>query len=1719
MHTGYNFYPLMRKAIKITLWILASLIFLVLCAALFLNSQWGQNIVRGKAEKFLTQKLNTEVRVGFLGVGFPKFVVIKDVFVRDLAEDTLLSVRELKVDVNMLALVRSKIDVQQLVLTGVHSHIYRNPRDTDFNFSFIINAFAGKKTDGPKVADKQEDTSSSPLNINIGRVRLNDIHARFDDYTGGMLLAADLNSLDLKMKKVDLEKMQFHVKNLSVDGLQTVFIQDTSFLPKKPEDTSTSKTDLQFIADNIDLRQVAFRYRDEQSKMHFAVSLGRLGLDLNKFSLAENLVDVDELELENTGATLVMGKNAQVPAIVDSVVNIDTTEGWHVKANRVRFKGVGFKMDDENKPRIPKGIDYAHLALTDVDIDLKDAYYNSDSISGNLENLAAREQSGVVVKELRTKFNYNQQGAVLNDLYLETPNTILQDHVEVHYPSLDSISSQLALMQLNIDLKKSKVSMKDVLLFVPDLAKEEMFARNDDATLSVETRIKGTLSDLDIPRFYASGLTNTEVLLKGKLAGLPDADKLHYEFDIAKLQSGAKDISPFVPDSVLTSVRIPDRVNIVGQVKGTIKDYTTNLSLESTDGMAYAKGYLFMSPGQGKERYDMVVNTANLNVGRIMKQDSMLGAITANFVVKGTGFDPKVMTASADGNILSALVKGYRYHDVKIYARCEAKQGDIDLMSSDPNARIQLKAHADFRGKHPAAKADIKIDSIDLQALKLYATELRAAGTIHADFPVLDADYPEGKFIWWQPIVNADGKRYFLDSLYVISAPSAATGQNIIADLGVLTASITGKTPLPKIAPIVMEHIDRHYKFPKRDSSSKMQAKNGVSAKENIKKADTATLPSNYSLNIVADVVDKPMLRGILPELTSFDSIHLRCNLTPRTLLLDLTMPDVVYGSTTISNGVATIRGTDSAFTYRITADQIQQQSFTLWYTDIYGKLEQNLITTNISMSDAGATQRFALAANMRKVGDSQIVNLEPGLKLDYNDWNVAQPNAIVLANGGMYISNFQISNAGQYIKANSLEARINAPLKVDINNFSLANITRAVSNSDTLLADGMLTGTVNIEQFTPALHLDANMQIKSLAILADTLGDLTLVANNKQDDIIDAKIKLVGEGNDIAVTGMYYIKPVSGNDFKADVNVNALAVRSFETLAQRQIKNSSGFVRGKLNAEGTFAAPKITGELRTDNLTTTITQLNAEFKMPSEKIVFTPDRITLNNFDIYDKENNKASIDGTLDTRKLTDIQLDLKIRANRWRVLQSTVTDNKLYYGDLLVTTNIDVKGPMDAPAVDGTLRILKGTNVTIVNPESDPQLESRRGIVVFRNMRDTARANTLRPRNRSAARRTSYRSTDVNVNITADKEAQFTLILEQGKGDFLTVKGDANINASVNPGGTISLTGSYMLNDGAYQLNYNFVKRKFRIAKGSSITFGGDPVKNTLLDVTAVYEANVAPYDLIQREVPDPSQLNYYKQRLPFNINLYMTGPVLTPNLSFDIQLPEGKPLRLGADQVELVQSKLAQIRTDVSELNKQVFAVLVLNRFVSDDPFSNQSGGGAQFAAMQSVSTFLGEQLNRAADHFVKGVDFSVDLATTEDYTTGSLRQRTDLNLAASKQLLNDRLKLTLGNNFELEGPQTNTNNQSSYIPSNLAADYMLTPDGKYILRAYRQAYDVGVLQGFVTEAGLNFIVNLDYNRFKYAIRSRRKPRLDQAGNRMSDSTTIKPGTRKAKKKQK
>ena len=202
------------------------------------------------------------------------------------------------------------------------------------------------------------------------------------------------------------------------------------------------------------------------------------------------------------------------------------------------------------------------------------------------------------------------------------------------------------------------------------------------------------------------------------------------------------------------------------------------------------------------------------------------------------------------------------------------------------------------------------------------------------------------------------------------------------------------------------------------------------------------------------------------------------------------------------------------------------------------------------------------------------------------------------------------------------------------------------------------------------------------------------------------------------------------------------------------------------------------------------------------------------------------------------------------------------------------------------------------------------------------------------------------------------------------------------------------------------------------------------------------------------------------------------LLKPIITFDIVLPDA----LQSSWTD-VTTKLEQIRRDDAELNKQVFALLLLGRFVHENPLQNGAEGTSLAStAKSSVSKLLAEQLNNLAGSLVQGVNLNFGVNTDDDYSSGTRTSRTDLTVGVSKSLLNDRLRVSVGSNFELEGP-ANTNENASNIAGDVAVDYLLSKDGRYALRAYRKNEYEGVVEGQVVESGVSFIFTFDFNEFK------------------------------------
>ena len=303
----------MRKVLRISLYVLGSIVLLVFIAVLFIISPPGKKFVRDQAVSFLRNKLKTEVHIGAVEYSLPKMVGLRDVLFKDQARDTLLAARRLKVDIDMLALLKSRVVVEEIVLEGVNAHIYRNAPDTTFNYSYIIEAFA-PASPAPatkEVAATPQDTSAA-LVFDLDRVLLDDIRLRFNDQTGGMNLALALNQLRLNMRTLDPDKMVFDLKRLYVNGLDVNFIQDSSLLPPSAPDTAAQP--LRLAADQIELHHITTNFEDRLNNMLLDLNLGSLRAQARSFDLLAQQIDIPKLHIDSTRLAMILGRASDVPA-------------------------------------------------------------------------------------------------------------------------------------------------------------------------------------------------------------------------------------------------------------------------------------------------------------------------------------------------------------------------------------------------------------------------------------------------------------------------------------------------------------------------------------------------------------------------------------------------------------------------------------------------------------------------------------------------------------------------------------------------------------------------------------------------------------------------------------------------------------------------------------------------------------------------------------------------------------------------------------------------------------------------------------------------------------------------------------------------------------------------------------------------------------------------------------------------------------------------------------------------------------------------------------------------------------------------------------------------------------------------------------------------------------------------------------------------------------
>ena len=1650
-----------KRILKILGWTVVSIVLLLVLVVVLIQVPAVQNFARKKAVAFLEKKIGTRVEIDHLSISFPKKVVLEGVYFEDQKKDTLLAGQRLAVDISMFKLIDKTVEINDIELAGIRANIYRTGPDTVFNFQYIVDAFTGPPTNKPK------DTTGA-FAIDIKHVKLSKILATFKDDQSGNDVYCYIGDFETKIKKFDLDKMVFNVPSLRLQQVVARAYQHKPLVQPKPEAeviaNNSGPINLGLEVGNITLRDIDADYGNDVSALKARVKLGELIAEPRKIDLATLNIALKNLTLKNTDAAIAMGATEQAHVVEEQVnasAKAQAANPWKIELEKVTFANNNIKFDNNNRPREKRGMDYAHLDVKGLTLDATNLAFTPTAYSGDIARLALSEQSGFVLKTLQTSFLYDDRGAYLKNLLLETDKTVLRDEIGVAWTSLENLPNQLGDMMIKANLNQSAIALKDVLTFVPTLATAPPFKGNENAVFKINANLKGYLKDLDIPNLELSGMQSTALKISGRIKGLPDGAKANYNINIATLRTSQADLNKLLPAGTLPpSVRIPETIAVKGFFAGSMNAFNTKLDVATSRGTVAVAGVM---TGMGKS-YNLTAGAGNLDLGYILKQEKTLGRVTLQASATGSGFAPQKMVADVKARVVSADAKGYTYRNLNLTAKLN--RGAIKAVADmhDPNLAFNLDADALMKGKFPAVRMDLQLDSVNLQALKLYKDELKIHGHINADMNSTDPDALDGKVLINDLIVSNNGKRYAALDTISIDAYAGENGRTLAVNSEAVALNLTGQYKLTEVAAAVQGTINKYYQLP------------GF-------KPVTYT-PQTWALN--ATIKPSPMLYAFVPELKGSDSVTaaIGFNSAAGDLNVLLNAPKIIYGANRVDSLTARIN-TGNSLDYSVTLNKAGNQQFRLNKTSVSGNVANNQLTTALDIKDPEDKSRYQLAAILNQVpNDGFKVSLQQGLMLNYDNWNVAGENFIQYDNNGLVINNFNIDNGGQAIHANSTALIPTAPIDVQFTNFRINTITQ-IAEQDSLLVNGIINGNAQLRNPTKDLVFTSDLNIADLSYKQDTVGNLSVKVNNETAQTLAADIQLQGHGNDVRIDGRYFI---ASKSLDMNLNLANLNMSTIKPFSAGQISEAGGSLKGQMAVKGTIEQPAVNGAIHFDQAYVTPSLLGARLLLASEDIDINATGIHFNGFDIADSANNKATINGDVLTSDFRDYKFALNITAKNFQAVKSARKpgSDQPFYGSLNLSTNTKIRGALNLPVISSYVKLNRGTDFSYIIPNSDPEVQSREGVVEFYDSRRPY-DSTIFAAQDSLANKNRIKGIDFSATIETDSAARFNIVIDDRNNDALHIRGIASLEAAMDRSGKVSLTGDFQLREGSYLLTLSFLKRQFFVQPGSTITWDGDPTSATV-DITALYQTNTAPIDLVEQQLAGRSQaeINQYKQKLPFTVYLRMKGELMKPIISFDIGLPERE-----ASRWKDVEAKLQQVRADQSELNKQVFALLLLNRFVDENPLeSNGTPSTAESYARQSASRILTDQLNRLAGSLVPGVDLNFGVNSGDDYSTGSLTQRTDLTVGISKRLLNDRLLVSVGSSFQVEGPKSN-NQQAANIGGDLSLDYQLSKDGRYRLRAYRRNDYEGITVGQVIETGAGFIFTVDYDKFSEFFRSKKK----------------------------
>lgn len=1411
-------------------------------------------------------------------------------------------------------------------------------------------------------------------------------------------------------------------------------------------------------------------------------SLSILAKNIN---LKKNKIDISSVKLDEANIQLIKrpgGSGFSFQFILDYFDNgeksTNNTPEYLIGINSIELTNSRFRFKDYRTSAEYYGMDFADLEAKPINLTFSNFRNKGSNIKVNIEHLSSVEKSNFDLRNLTGQVEIDSNFVHIDNLKIKTANSLVATkyfRFEFEDPSYFE------------DDFENKVTMKTTFieteLNLSDLAYFTSFFEGIDRIVNLSGEFDGTVADFKTKNLRLKIDNQTTFIGDLAMKGLPYTENTTFQARIENLSTTEQninniDIPPFDQRKKLvlpSEIEGIGNVNITGTMSGKFDDFYSKLAIETSQGkLSLDARYWNLNQ---TDFLKGTIATNQLNLGTFTK-NSDLAEVDASLETELSWNSLTGLNLKAKGQLPQLAFKGHTYTNIELDGEFTEKSFDGKASIQDEFGLADFVGKINFESKIPEFDFSSKVVKMNLSKLNIIkdSNQHIVSGDISIKGKGSTIDNSTGIAKISNLVYQQNQSIYKNEEVKIISSVNGETKDvNLVSDIA--NASIKGDfllTNLAEIADIVGQQV----------------------------------VPALYTSRDTIDIGSQ-----------YFDFEVLVKDFTP---IKKLFTPQINIAQNTKVSG--NYNSTDNDFFVSIRSDSISYLSNTFYSID--GKLDKpsDILDLNLDVENFRAGNDFSLD-NLKltslikedhimptiqwKSADGQSYGKIQGdgywYSEDYfdmlilpsyfhfkdRDWKIKEDASLIVDSSSFNFNGLSITNnlgEGVSVVGNISESPEDV-LKIYLDNFNVKYLNPFIGTSTTEYK-GNINGSACISNVYRDIEIISDFYIDSLQVNQELIGDLVFNTDwIKETRGMNIKGELLrNELNTFDFLGYFYpFREKNSLDFSCILqNTNLAFLNPY--LEDQGISNINGTAKGKISVKGEPKAPLLMGEISLMRTGFNVNYLNTHYDFSGLMIIENTDIYTDNIIEIRDEENNLAYFNGAIIHDNFKDFNFNVFIEiptsvykkgnqselqsfdgakkaSNKFIGLNTNLDLNDDFYGKVYATGNINVEGYQEEIDITVNAKTEKGTSFTLpLYGSSDVTMAD---FVIFNNKDSVVDEEEI----------VNLEGINLDINVEVTPDANLQLIFDEVYGDIIAGTGYGNLSMTVDKQDQFNMSGKYTIEKGDYLFTLglerfeNLINKKFDIANGSTINWFGDPY-NAEIDISAIYKLKASMYDIMPQLTND---INKYKARSDIEVVMKLTENLMTPTIDFFIELPR-------ADETE--RGVIANLMQTKQELNKQVFALLLLNRFLPPQNTNNQNGIETSGAVGATASELLSNQLSTWISKLSNNLDVGFNYRPGDDITSD------EIAVALSTELLNERL--VISSNFGVaQGNEINQNENA--LIGDVNVEYKLNEDGTFRVRVFTRTndYDITNANQAQTTSGVGVYYKKEFNTWKEFITRKKK----------------------------